>query len=172
MQERWKPIAGFEGRYEISDHGRVKSLAFLQRYLLRNKQVALRRTKEKLLKLNLINSGYLFVGLWLDNVVSNRLVHVLVAEAFVEGARLETVNHKDGVKTNNHWQNLEWATYTDNHLHAVEMGLNKQAQPIFVGEHLFHSLAQASRHFGVGAGTLKRRIDSDLLFNGMRVRRK
>jgi hypothetical protein len=128
--EIWKDIVSYEGRYQVSNLGRVKSLPFMQRYLLRNGVPALRRVRERIRKLKLINSGYATVSLHLDNVGATKLVHILVAEAFIEGPRDETVNHKDGVKTNNAATNLEWATYTANHLHAVEMGLNKQAQRV------------------------------------------
>ena len=59
MREQWKDIPGFEGRYQVSDFGRVKSLPFMQRYLLRNGKEAFRRTKEKIRKPRPINSGYL-----------------------------------------------------------------------------------------------------------------
>lgn len=126
MREQWKDIPGFEGRYQVSDLGRVKSLPFMQRYLLRNGKEAFRRTKEKIRKTRPINSGYLAISLWLDEIETNALVHRLVAQAFIEGSG-ETVNHKDGAKRNNRAENLEWASYTDNHLHAVALGLNKQA---------------------------------------------
>jgi hypothetical protein len=147
MQEIWKDIEGYEGRYQVSNLGRVKSLSFMQRYLLRNGVEAFRRKKELIRKTKMINSGYQTVTLSLDNVDETRLVHVLVAEAFVEGPRNETVNHKDGVKTNNVWKNLEWKTYRDNHLHAVEHGLNKQAQRVVDPSTgvVYSSIAQAER---------------------------
>jgi hypothetical protein len=122
VREIWKDIEGYEGRYQVSNLGRVKSLSFMQRYVLRNGYEGYRRTKERIRKQKLINSGYRTVSLHLDNVDTTKLVHVLVAEAFIDGPRDRTVNHKDGVKTNNVWTNLEWMSYQDNHLHAVENG--------------------------------------------------
>lgn len=121
MSENWRAIADYEGRYEVSDHGSVRSMPFMQRYLLRTGVEAFRRTKQRLLSQCLINSGYLTVSLWLDNEGTRHLVHRLVAEAFLPPPFGETVNHKhpSGDKTNNHIDNLEWATYTENHLHAV-----------------------------------------------------
>ena len=147
MRELWKDIKGFEGRYQISSLGRVKSLSFMQRYVLRNGREAFRRTKEKIRATKIINSGYAVVSLHLDNTASTALVHRLVAEAFVPGSG-ETVNHKDGVKTNNVATNLEWASYTDNHLHAVQLGLNKQAIRVVCPKTgaVYDSVAQAERH--------------------------
>lgn len=155
MRERWKDIPGFEGRYQVSDLGRVKSLSFMQRYLLRNGKEAFRKTKEKIRKLKSINSGYTTVGLCLDNVETTALVHRLVAQAFVEGSG-ETVNHKDGVKRNNCAANLEWASYTDNHLHAVANGLNKQAIKVVCPETgaIYQSIAQAERKANVSHKTI------------------
>ena len=126
MTERWADIKGYEGRYQISDQGRVKSLPFKQRYVLRTGEEAYRLTAERILKTQIGRHGYELVCLNFDNVRTGRSVHSLVAQAFVEGAG-ETVNHIDGVKHHNHASNLEWCSYTDNHLHAVALGLNKQA---------------------------------------------
>ena len=126
MTENWKDIKGFEGRYQISDAGRVKSLSFSQRYLLRNGKEAFRVTGEKILCPNLNNSGYLLAHLYLHGRRKALLVHRLVAEAFLPG-KDQTVNHKNGIKTDNSVANLEWASYAENHIHAVANGLNRQA---------------------------------------------
>lgn len=128
MVERWRSIAGFEGRYVVSNLGRIKSVSFFQRYLLRNGKSALRRTKEKILATQKINSGYLIAHLHLNGKRSAKLVHRLVAAAFCKGffAGADT-NHKNGKKTDNRAANLEWVARTENHLHAVALGLNKRA---------------------------------------------
>ena len=98
--ERWKSIAGYEGLYEVSDLGRVKSLWY---------------GKEKILKPGKTHDGYLQVNLYKDGQRKMQLVHRLVAEAFIQNPNnLETVNHKDEVKTNNVASNLEWMSQTDN----------------------------------------------------------
>jgi hypothetical protein len=144
--ENWKDVPGFEGRYQVSDLGRVRALSFMQRYLLRNGQEAFRRVRQRIRKPKLNNKGYLVISLQQDNVETMFLVHRLVAQAFVPGSG-ETVNHMDGVKRNNTAVNLEWATYTENHLHAVKLGLNTQAVRVVhptTGE-VFDSIAQAAR---------------------------
>lgn len=101
--EHWKAIAGYEGLYEVSDLGRVKSLG-------NDKS-----RKEKILKPRKYSCGYLLVQLCRDGVVKQCLIHRLVAEAFIPNPNnLETVNHKDEVKTNNAASNLEWMSQKDN----------------------------------------------------------
>ena len=98
--ETWKKIAGYEGLYEVSDMGRVKSLW---------------HGKEKILKPGKNTSGYLKVNLCKDSQRKTIKVHRLVAKAFIQNPQgLETVNHKDEDKTNNTVSNLEWMSLKDN----------------------------------------------------------
>ena len=98
MEEIWKDIKGYEGLYQVSNYGNVKSLNY-------------RNTgKEKLLKSVQYNTGYLCVGLY-NKPNKLYLIHRLVAEAFIPNPdNLPCVNHKDEDKTNNHVNNLEWCT--------------------------------------------------------------
>jgi len=146
MVENWKPIAGYEARYEISDLGRIRAKSFPQRYLLRTGAEAFRNTKVRLLAQQEINSGYLIAHLHLNNKRKAFLVHRLVAEAFV-GAPSGEVNHKDGNKKNNLAVNLEWLSSKENHLHAVSIGLNPSAIPVICPLTLvrYDSIAQAAK---------------------------
>ena len=100
MTENWKAVAGYEGLYEVSDMGRVKSLW---------------NGKEKILKPQKNTRGYLHVDLYKDGKKKTLNVHRLVAEAFISNPNnLDTVNHRDEVKTNNTVDNLEWMSREDN----------------------------------------------------------
>jgi len=77
--ELWKDIPGYEGRYQVSDQGNVKSVAFKQRYLLRTGVEAWRLTKPRLISRQTTNSGYSIVHLHLDNKRRAFTVHTLVA---------------------------------------------------------------------------------------------
>ena len=155
MCELWKDIPGYSGLYAVSNTGRVKSLSFYQPYKLRNGKKAVRKTKEKILSNNKINSGYLIVHLYKNNKRNAFLVHRLVAEAFipVDGAEKTEINHIDGDKTNNYVTNLARVTSSENKKHAVELGLDTQAIPVKgictnTGcEYRFLSMSQAERYF-------------------------
>lgn len=120
MEEEWKPIKGFKQYYEISNLGRVKSLPRLVK--ARNHFIS----KEKIRINSLANTGYLCIRLSKEGKVTNKLIHVLVAEAFISNPNnLPEVNHLDGVKTNCNSDNLEWSSKSNNHIHAHKLGLKK-----------------------------------------------
>ena len=108
MIEKWKDIKEFEGLYQISDKGNVKSL---ERYIVM-KNGKSRFYPEKILKHGKNNRGYHKVELYtLDSKKTTHLIARLVAEAFIENPNnLPEVNHKDENKKNNFINNLEWCT--------------------------------------------------------------
>lgn len=100
--EQWKPIVGYEGLYEISNLGRVKSLKY---------------GKERILKPGTDRGGYLTVNIYIDGKRKMFRVHRLVAIAFIPNPEgFEQINHKDEDKTNNVTLNIEWcsAKYNSN----------------------------------------------------------
>ena len=106
-RERWLPAEGYPN-YEISDLGRI------------------RNQKGQILKPHLTAKGYQRIQLTVNGNRSNRLVHSLVAEAFVLGrADGLQVHHKDGDKQNNRASNLAWVTQSENIKHAYDTGLKK-----------------------------------------------
>ena len=120
MKEVWKPIKGYEGFYEISNYGRVKRLKFVNMYVCKEKVKVIKPQKRK--------NGYLQVILHNGQDCSEKLVHRLVAEAFLsrEDGK-DFVNHKDGNKANNNVENLEWCTRSENMIHAYRNGLAKSS---------------------------------------------
>ena len=107
MIEEWRPIEGYEGLYEVSNTGRVRSLDRFIVDSLGHK----RFYKGKVLIPVKSNLGYLFVGLYCNEKNKRYLVHRLVAQAFIENPdNLPEINHKDEDKTNNSVENLEWCT--------------------------------------------------------------
>lgn len=105
--ENFKEIKDYENSYLIGDQGSVKSLL-----------------TNKILKQSKGNSGYFQVCLSKDRKIKSIMVHRLVAKAFLplkEGKRI--VNHKNGVKTDNRVENLEWCTHSENSKHANTNGL-------------------------------------------------
>lgn len=124
MHEIWKPVAGYEGKYEVSNKGNVKSLSRLKHLPGRcgfcmSKEIYLKPMNDKY--------GYLTVGL-LDGKGKRKIVkiHRLVADAFLghpDESKCE-INHIDGNKTNNNVKNLEWCSHQENLAHAKRIGLN------------------------------------------------
>ena len=118
--EQWKPVNGYEGIYEVSSHGRVRSVDRTVTYS--NGQV--RHLKGKVLRTPLgKRGGYPFVDLRYQGKGQTRYVHSLVAESFI-GTRPEgmEVCHNDGDSTNNHLDNLRYGTSRDNELDKVRHG--------------------------------------------------
>lgn len=120
MKEEWKNIEGYEGLYQVSSLGRIKSLPREINGTLGGSYT----TPEKILSPPVYSNGYVVVKLYNDGECERYGVHVLVARAFIPNTENKPiVNHKDGNKQNNHWGNLEWATQQENHTHAAENGL-------------------------------------------------
>lgn len=109
MKSIFKEIIGYEGLYSINTNGDVFS-----------------HKKNILLKPSVNKYGYLQVALCKNGKPSTKRVNVLVAKTFVPNPdRKPIVNHKDGNKLNNRVENLEWCTYSENSIHARDMGLSK-----------------------------------------------
>lgn len=115
--EIWKDIAGYEGLYQVSNLGRVKSLE------RDTKRARPQHIQERILKQR--NGEYLMVYLADAGKYEARLVHRLVAQAFISNPdNKPIVNHIDGNKYNNRADNLEWCTHKENVIHAFVTGLN------------------------------------------------
>jgi hypothetical protein len=107
MQEVWKPIPGYEGRYEVSDQGRVRNAA------------------GRLLKPNKMIHGYCGVHLYSGGKQTRavKTIHQLVARTFIPNPRnCREVNHKNFNRSDNCAVNLEWVTRKENVAHAIAAG--------------------------------------------------
>jgi hypothetical protein len=125
-KETWKDIAGYEGKYEVSSYGRIKSLP---RYRKTSNGMGY-VTKEKILVLHLQPNGYCQVGLSKEGKQERLLVHRIVCCAFfgVPSTGKSWANHKNGIKDDNRVCNLEWCSPKENLAHAIKY-LGKSPAP-------------------------------------------
>lgn len=118
--EIWKDIKNYEGLYQVSNLGRVKSLNRIEKS--GNK---FRKRAEKILTQN-ITQGYKYVNICKNNKIKTYRIHRLVAETFLPNPeKLPQVNHIDGNKLNNDVNNLEWCSCKHNIQEAYRLGLSK-----------------------------------------------
>ena len=123
MSEEWKDIDGYEGYYQISSYGRVKSLS---RPIYKKDGTFHRYKKETIKKPKIDKDGYLTVTLSVDGINKTFPIHRLVANAFIPNAdKTLEVNHIDLNRKNNCVNNLEWKSHTDNVKHSSEQGRYK-----------------------------------------------
>lgn len=119
-KEKWRWVKGYKNYYKVSTHGRVKTVPRL---------VKCRAGKYRLCRRRFLSQtpdafGYPCTTLSKNNIARGWKVHRLVAIAFIPNPKNKpAVNHKDGDRTNNHVENLEWATVKENWDHAVKNGL-------------------------------------------------
>ena len=107
--EIWLSIEGYEGLYEVSNMGRVKSL-----------RDGYGNPREKILKQAKMKNGYLYVQIWKDRKVKNCKVHRLVAIAFIPNPNnYPTVNHNNEIKTDNRVSNLCWMNLSQQQRHGT-----------------------------------------------------
>lgn len=123
--EQWKDIDGYEGLYQISNYGRVKSLP--KSWLLTNNFGTHWVTKEERILSPIINNkGYYVVSLVKDKRKKQFRIHQLVATHFLKNEKADNcINHIDGNKLNNYFENLEYCTQSHNIKEAYRLGLKK-----------------------------------------------
>ena len=119
ISEIWVPIPNYEDSYEISSIGNVRSLSRIVKHpIYGNKQI-----KGKILKPRLIK-GYHHAGLYKNGKMSSVPIHRIICSIFIKNSdNKKEVNHKNGIKTDNRLENLEWVTSLENRLHAIKSGL-------------------------------------------------
>lgn len=125
MKEVWKPIKEFEGKYEVSNFGKVRSIDRLVKGT--NGKVQRRKGMTKTQKHD--KDGYLVVNLYTPKGNRPKKVHRLVANAFIDNPNNKPeINHIDGNKENNHANNLEWTTRAENMKHFSISGLSRSGE--------------------------------------------
>lgn len=156
--EIWKDIKGFEGSYQVSNLGRIRSC----NRVVNNSasRTGKQHRKGKILALNKTYRGYYIVHLFRGGKKIHPLVHRLVAQAFIPNPENKPqINHIDGNPRNNQVKNLEWATESENMRHACYV-LKKNIRPVKSVEtgQRFPSVRAAERVLGVAHGVISTSI--------------
>lgn len=156
MSEIWKDIPGYEGKYQVSNKGCVRSLLFHNAKGV--KRIGyLRQAKD--------GKGYLRCALSKNNVLRTFKVHRLVASAFIPNPNdYPQVNHINGIKHDNRAENLEWCDNSMNQIHAYANGLNphhiSHCSPCAVTDSrtgivaFFDTITEAANFIGVNRNTI------------------
>ena len=154
----WKPVRNYEGYYDVSDTGLVRSITRYVPDVSHGRRVV----RGKIMQQTEGANGYPVVNLHKFGVSSVIPVHRLVAEAFLDNPHdFPTVNHKDGNKANNSVDNLEWASYSDNNTHALRHNLRSpKSNPVLQIDKnglvlaAYNSVTDASRQTGISRGMI------------------
>lgn len=153
MQERWRDIEDHPG-YQVSDHGRVIGV------------------RGRILAQQLMPSGYMSVKL--GAAAGRKFTHRLVAKAFVKGDHTLTVDHEDGVKSNNYWRNLSWKTKSQQTRHAYEVlgrSCRWAEQPVSIHGWFFPSMVIAGALLEIPPASLRNALRLNRRCRGMKVTR-
>lgn len=160
--EEWRPIAGYEGEYDVSNYGRVRSRGFVQeavdgrRILMKPRLLTQQKTKD----------GYMRVEISRQGKQKRFAVHRLVASAFIPNPDGKPqVNHIDSNRSNNRVENLEWVTASENSIHGYKYGLfnpdptkmiNAKKKPVIRSDgKVFSSVVDAARDAGLSGSGLQ-----------------
>jgi hypothetical protein len=155
----WKDVSDYEGIYQVSDSGLVRTVPGKITTRRMNGKTQLRHWSGRELKQKTDKGGYKRVTLWKNKRGKDFLVHRLVCEAFCQNYSLKPeVNHIDGNPSNNYASNLEWVTYAENLQHAYRHGLNQSPIKVVLYNpnsgmfRRFSSQTEASKFLGKNRG--------------------
>lgn len=174
MSELWKDIEGYEGRYQVSNMGRVRSM---KRYSEDGKLL----TKGIVLKERAIPSGYLSVNIRNKTLYIHRAVAMAFVPGYFDGAE---VNHKDENRQNNRYDNLEWVSHKDNLNYGSHNRKMREKKTMLYGCPVdqysldgnfiasYPSIRAAARSIGAYQKDIKRTFDTQYTVKGYRFKRK
>jgi hypothetical protein len=171
MTEIWKDIKGYEGIYQISNLGRVKSLARIYKRGISDSYCQ----SEKIMAIKDNGKGYKLIILKTNNIQKNYYIHRLVAAAFIDEIPYKMeVNHLDGNKSNNKLSNLEILTRSDNQKHSYSVlgrkkgafkgmnagGKNGNASALCIIDYglIFETIIEAANFLNIGYSCLKAQL--------------
>ena len=153
--EEWRPVVEFPDRYEVSNLGRVRSIEKKFFHKIKSQHQT-------------TTSNYLYVAISVNNKTVSRSVHRMVAEAFIPNPlNKEQVNHKDSNRHNNHVDNLEWVTRSENIQHGRKYGNISDKHSIGV-----KSNKASSRFHNVFWNEKQQRWQPSVKLNGRRLSQK
>ena len=149
--EIWRDVVGFEGIYEVSNIGNIRTI---EGKTTSNSKYKVRHWKQRSLKLKHDRNGYKRVCLWKDGKNNDWLVHRVVATAFISNPNnYPMINHIDGVSNHNDVDNLEWCDSNHNVNHAFDTGLMNATKTKLIRvdngqEYVFRSKSYACKFMG------------------------
>lgn len=151
MEELWKPIPGFDGMYEVSNMGRVKSCKRTRK----SKAGSLSNVQERILKQRSDKNGYKEIALSKDGKLHFFRCHRLVAMAFIPNPNhFPVINHKDEDVTNNMVSNLEWCSVSYNTRYSVY----KVSHRVICDGVEFPSIRSLARHLNIDPKIIRYRL--------------
>lgn len=162
--EFWMDIPGWEGIYQISTYGRLKSLKRLRK----TRYGALCPVSETIRKGKIDKDGYIEYALCLNGNLYYSRAHRLVAQTFVPNPNnYPIINHKDENPQNNRVENLEWCTVRYNNIYSI----HKVSYPIECNGVLYPSIRECERKTGISSKTIRYHLEQKTPYNGYYFKR-